>query len=704
MTFKKLTIRFFCLLLLGMPLAFSSAFAGPARPGVVTVRQSDGTTIRIRVHGDEFHHYVTTEEGYSLAVDSDGDWAFARLGSDGLLVPTSVKAKPVSRLTESERMIIGSSLRKDVRPTALTALQKRLLESTRTYSPLTRSGETSDCVPPLLGGTSWKAVGEKKVLVLLAEYPDLPFTEGSNAAFNNLLNSRNYTKGGATGSVWQYYHDNSNGMFSPEFTVAGPYRLSKNRAWYKSRPEELVSEVARLADPDVDFSQFAENGMAHDIFVFYSGGAESSGDPNGIWPHRSTIRNLSLDGVTIPGYACSSELEPASTGVNILAAIGSFCHEFGHILGWPDFYDTIGGNDTKCEVPGNFSQMAYGTYNNESRTPPALSILERWMMGWAEPEVLETSGNYTLPAVTEGKGYLVKTETEGDYFLLECRGAGKTVWDKKEYLDYYGRGSDWGLLVYHVINDSNSWLGNTVNTAKGNERYRIMYSDPSSKGDYAPVYLPTHCFFPGGRKVTAIYTGTESGFLAASGKKTMVELPSIRLNAAEGSVELSVSERGGDISEIKSTAFQHDILLGWKDDVSSSWSVVWRTPGSAEAAGSLTGLNSTEAHIPLLKDGQDYDITITGNKNTKMTLTLETKKTGSGFPRIGLSNAKPTSGDTFLMMLVDCGEVSDIQWTIDGAKSDGYTKLGKGEHYVQAVLTTPDGGKEYFTRFINIIL
>lgn len=146
MTFKKLTIRFFCLLLLGMPLAFSSASAGPARPGVVTVRQSDGTTIRIRVHGDEFRHYVTTEEGYSLAVDSDGDWAFARLGSDGLLVPTSVKAKPVSRLTESERMIIGSSLRKDVRPTALTALQKRLLESTRTYSPLTRSGETSDCV------------------------------------------------------------------------------------------------------------------------------------------------------------------------------------------------------------------------------------------------------------------------------------------------------------------------------------------------------------------------------------------------------------------------------------------------------------------------------------------------------------------------------------------------------------------------------
>ena len=150
------------------------ALAGPARPGIITVNNGDGAKINVRVHGDEFHHYVTTEEGYSLAVDADGDWAFARLGSDGLLVPTSVKAKPVSGLTESERKILGQSLRKGVQPTTLTPLQKRLLESTRAYSPLTRSGEVSDCIPPLLGGTSWKPTGEKKILVLLAEFPDLP--------------------------------------------------------------------------------------------------------------------------------------------------------------------------------------------------------------------------------------------------------------------------------------------------------------------------------------------------------------------------------------------------------------------------------------------------------------------------------------------------------------------------------------------------
>lgn len=56
------------------------------------------------------------------------------------------------------------------------------------------------------------------------------------------------------------------------------------------------------------------------------------------------------------------------------------------------------------------------------------------------------------------------------------------------------------------------------------------------------------------------------------------------------------------------------------------------------------------------------------------------------------------------MMLVDCGEADGIQWTVDGARTDGFVNLRKGEHYVQAVLTKPDGSVEYFARFINVIL
>lgn len=687
-------------------VSISCLYAGPARPGVITVTQNDGSMIRVRIHGDEFHNYATTEEGYLIAPDSDGDWAFAKIGPDGLPKATSVKAKPASRLSGEDRALLGSALRKGLRPEGMTAFQRRLAATARTYSLTTRSSDGSVSAPPLLGGTTWRPVGTKKILVILAEYPDKPFSKGSRTEFDELLNSRNYITNGATGSVWKYYNDNSNGQFDPEFTVVGPYRLSHNRAWYRDRGMDMAAEAARLADADVDFSQFAENGTARDFFVFYSGGAQSSGDPDGIWPHRSTM-SLTLDGVRIPGYACSSELEPSSSGLigNGLAGIGSFCHEFGHIIGWPDFYDTDTNDGSDGDGPRFFSLMDYGTYNNDSRTPPALGILERWMMGWAEPEVLTAGGDYNLDAVTEGKGYLVRTETEGDYFLLECRGSGKTVWDRKEYLDYYGYGQDWGLLVYHVNgNNTALWIGNTTNNVKGRECYRILYSNPNKNGTVEPAYIPKHCFYPGGSNVTSIASDSKSGFMSADGKKTEVEIPSIRLDEGQGSVRLSVSERSGSVTDIKSEVFQHDILLSWQDDLSTSWTVEWKPVGSETAAGSLAGLSSREAHIPLLKADQEYSITITGDKGAKTSVTLKTERSGSGFPRIQLSKANPTSEESVLLTLVDCGEMSSLQWTVDGAKTDGLTRLRKGEHYVQAELTRPDKTQEYFVRYVTVIL
>lgn len=702
MTRKSIIIRFVCLLALCATERAVLVFAGPANPRTVTVTQSDGTKLRVRVHGDEFNGYVTTEEGYALAADKDGDWAFATLGKDGLLQPTRIKAKPENRLTEAERRGLGSALVKNLIPAGLTELQQRLMSANRTYSFRTRSsGRLDNLAPPLLDGSTWRADGEKRLLVILAEYPDVPFTEGSKAAFNELLNSENYTKGGATGSVRKYFQDNSNGRFNPDFTVVGPYVLSEKQKWYKNRPEEMAAEVISLADKDVDYSQFAENGAVRDIFIFYSGGAESNGDPNGIWPHRTWINKISLDGVTISGYACSSELESGVAGNNTLTAIGTFCHEFGHIIGLPDLYDTAQSSST-VNTPASFSLMAIGSYNNGGRTPPPLSILERWMLGWSEPESLESSGEYTLPAITEGKGYLIKTRRNDDYFLLECRGAGKNVWDTKEYLDFWKLGADWGLLVYHVLKDSDSWTRNKVNVSQGNERFKIFYSNPKGRQEIEPQYIPGHCFFPGEGNVTSIYSDSHSGFSSADGRETIVEIPSIRLDNAEGSVKLSVTERNASIKDIKPKVFQHDILLCWTDETSSEWTVDWKAEDDKTAAISTQKVNSSSVHIPMLDTDKDYSVTITGDSGGKITLSFRTEKAGGAFPRIGVFQTTMKSEDMLLMTLVDCGAIRDIEWKVDGTNSKAYTKLSAGEHYIQAKLTRQDGAVEYFGRFINI--
>ena len=44
----------------------TDSFAVPARPGVVSLRQKDGSIIKARIHGDEFCNWFTRAEGYKI--------------------------------------------------------------------------------------------------------------------------------------------------------------------------------------------------------------------------------------------------------------------------------------------------------------------------------------------------------------------------------------------------------------------------------------------------------------------------------------------------------------------------------------------------------------------------------------------------------------------------------------------------------------
>ena len=47
------------------------AEAVPAKPGLIPFTQPDGSVINVRIHGDEFFNYYTTEDGYYLIQEAD---------------------------------------------------------------------------------------------------------------------------------------------------------------------------------------------------------------------------------------------------------------------------------------------------------------------------------------------------------------------------------------------------------------------------------------------------------------------------------------------------------------------------------------------------------------------------------------------------------------------------------------------------------
>lgn len=63
---NRVTFISLALFLLALFSPYSPAYAVRAFPGAVTVTQADGTTLTIRIHGDENFHYTTTSDGYLI--------------------------------------------------------------------------------------------------------------------------------------------------------------------------------------------------------------------------------------------------------------------------------------------------------------------------------------------------------------------------------------------------------------------------------------------------------------------------------------------------------------------------------------------------------------------------------------------------------------------------------------------------------------
>ncbi len=182
---------------------------------------------------------------------------------------------------------------------------------------------------------------------------------------------------------------------------------------------------------------------------------------------------------------------------------------------------------------------AYGNYNNSSRHFPGAQDprkVDDGLVGTGNSG--DEAGSILLPAITEGKGYLVKTEADEDYFLLECRGAERTSGTRRNISTSTEKGSDWGLLIYHVRNEYNSWMGNAVNIVHGNEHYKILYSNPAP-GTTTCRSIFRRIVFPAGKMAPPSTATASLTFWPSTARRQWWNSLRSGLDAVDGSVKLS---------------------------------------------------------------------------------------------------------------------------------------------------------------------
>lgn len=422
------------------------ANAVPAKRGWQTRTQADGTTIEVQQIGDEFYHYMINRDGKQVR-EIDGQ--FQVVGE----APTAEVAKARRAKAAARRQ------RKDV-------------------------GTTPNLAP--------------KGVVILANFKDKSMqSTHTQAVFDELCNSLNCTVNSGYPSAGQYFADQSNGAYRPQFDVFGPVNLSRNTSYYGTDGSEegddqhatdAVVEACRLANSEysINWADYDSNndGYVDFVYVIYAGkGQADGGASTTIWPHNWSVTAAISSGYCtysdgqrvlgekrIDNYAMSSELSGSALG-----GIGTLCHEFGHVMGLPDFYDTqYKTNYQNALTPNEWDVMDGGAYNGDGHCPPNYSPWEKYFFGWATPINLGNQGaKLTLyPNGTDqyntyqinSAGSLQTATKEGLNYYIECRK--KQGWDADIPAN--------GMLIWKVDFNASAWSNNTPNNTANKPKYTLI--------------------------------------------------------------------------------------------------------------------------------------------------------------------------------------------------------------------------------------
>jgi len=311
-----------------------------------------------------------------------------------------------------------------------------------------------------------------RLAVLLVEFADVKHEVRYTAKdFARLLFSTGeYAKSrdGRTthGSMRDYYKEMSCGTFDVDGEVFDWVQVPEKWAYYDA--QDMGGGDGSASTVFEDSLRVLKARQGGDVLAKFDGvvvlyaGERKSLRGSQLWPHRASVP---IGGRHLPYYITEE-------GGATFNSIGVHCHEFGHMLGLPDFYGL--GHRTGV---GKFCTMAIGHLGAEpskADRPFHLCAYCKMKLGWLEPKVVLPTERQTiaLRGIEGRAGEALKIPISAswdEYYLLEVRN--RTGFDG----DFF----DDGLLIWHVGEDGQKEKGQIGVAIDLEEAHGKRYFDAS---------------------------------------------------------------------------------------------------------------------------------------------------------------------------------------------------------------------------------
>lgn len=572
-TMKLSTLSF--LLFFAGSMIFGGNLSAQNQRGIY--RQSDGTTISYSRMRNLNACFFMSTDGMALLRNERGDLCYTILGDSALTVTGSIAHNPGQRSEEESA---------EVREKFAHASQAMdwLNRKPFPHSFIVAKGapvgsEGLGTYGQSLGG-ALPSIGSPVIPVILVEFSDVHFLPSSTVEeIDQWLNKDGYRNdAGAKGSVREYFHDQSRGLFSPVFKIVAKVQMSHPYAYYgantggrlDANKREMVNEAIDSAMAHgVDFNEYVgESGAVDQLSIIHAGQGEQNsavqqkGSEDFLWASYTNFR-FTIGSVTFKGYLVSNEqvanyydddhkthwdgeyILPQSYALD---GMGVFCHEMGHVLGLPDMYYTGSSATIKdtLHTMGYWSVMDMGNYLFNGYRPIGYNAYELNSLGWLDMKELKDAQYVSLNPVDADndslpRAFFIRNETSPTEFLiLENRQPGK----------WYPAQMGHGMLVTHLDYEASKWRNNTVNNTLARQGFSFIPAD-GDRGT-VPAQSPKELagdLFPGTANVTELTDESSLVSLLNTGEK--LNKPLYGIKEQDGIVSFAFLDRNlTDIGQV----------------------------------------------------------------------------------------------------------------------------------------------------------